>query len=157
MKIKQFNRDNLPELRKEFKEAVKELEQRRGILFELGRITFGDSEARGKLSMLVQTPASQAQYFANGGNLIADPPEVIRFKNHCGIYGLTVSDLYRTFLMNGTRYKLAGMRVGHTKHYPFVGVGPGGGRYRFRAQSVIDGLAKFAAIDGTGFKGPKAY
>ena len=76
MKIKTFNPANLEAIRKDFAKAVKSLEKEYGIVFNMKRITYENTEFSVKLQVMVKDPSA--------GNI--DPRE-LEYRNNVAKHG----------------------------------------------------------------------
>ena len=91
--------------RNDFKEAVKQLEEKYHIVIDLGRITYDESSFRGQLT--AKDGGSKDEVLAND------------FNKHCRMFGLGPEDLNRRFNYKGEMYEIIGIKPSKRK-YPIL-------------------------------------
>ena len=95
----------LQQLRVDFKEAIKSVEEKYGMELKLGKISYSYNQFTGKLEgTLIQEGSSAEQ---------------TKFNELCRQYGFTEEDYGRTFVMQDITYELCGFAPNRRK-YPIV-------------------------------------
>lgn len=129
MKIATFNKPVLRQLRKDLDTALATVANEYGIQFNIGEMRFSSQSFRASLS---------ADIVSSGSIPTTEDGEVdlaaVAFGNT-----LPVNLQNRQFRIRGTTYSLVGVSSRRHK-YPFTGVGPRGGRYKFTVEQVRNGL-----------------
>ena len=115
----QINREMLQQFRVDFKEAVKDLEKKYGLVLELGRISFGNDNFSGKLE-------------ARAGTDIIDA-NATEFNRYCSWYNLKPKDFMST------------VRGGDGRMYQITGLARNSRKYPIRVKDVITGKTYKAA------------
>lgn len=127
-----ITKTSLKEFRVDFKDAVKELEQKFGVVVDLGSINFTLDGFRGKITVVNNTTGSTEK----------SSREVIQemdFKTNASQMGFEASDLGRKFLCQGKTYTIVGSKMRSYK-YPILGKGNDGKVFKFRSQLVKNNL-----------------
>lgn len=130
MKITEFNRQNLKEMRAEINKALAPLSDKYGVVFGTGNIRFTRDEFTVKLTVGTVNEGAPAQ-----------GKEVKDFLALCHGYGLEPTDLGKTFVSNGTAWVLVGLKPKSYK-FPFLGERYDGKRFKFTEHTVRRGLGK---------------
>lgn len=130
--MENFNRKNLPALRDEIAKALKNVEEKHGITFKLGGISFTDDHFRSKIEA----------YLTQKGGEVVDPGK-INFDRYARSFGLNKEDFGKKFsTCNGT-YQICGIKLRSYK-YPILAKNSKDGRtYKFRANDVISNLKTY--------------
>jgi len=130
--MENFNRKNLPVLRDEIAKALKSVEEKHGITFKLGGISFTDDHFRSKIEA----------YLTKKGGETVDPGK-INFDRHARSFGLSKEDFGKKFSnLNGT-YQICGI-ASRSHKYPILAKNSKDGRiYKFRADDVISNLKTY--------------
>jgi len=76
---------------------------------------------------------------ATEGGLSQGEIEEMEFARHAAKFGLQATDYNRSFLVNGSSYKLCGIKPKSYK-YPFIGKSQRGARYKFTVVQVKSGM-----------------
>jgi len=100
-----IDRTMLQNFRQDFADAVKGLEQKYGVIIELGSITYSSISFKGKLE--VHEGASK------------DDVNAQEFKKYCRRYGLSEDDYDRRFTYKGEDYIIIGIKPSK-RTYPIV-------------------------------------
>ena len=123
-----IDKQTLTNFRKDFAEAVKDLEQKYGFVIELGRISYTATSFNGKL----EVREGESKDDANEQD----------FKRYCRMYGLEASDYDRRFTYGNDEYIVTGIRPSKRK-YPICCLCVGNGTtYGFTAECVKRALGK---------------
>lgn len=129
-----FNKPAIRLLRSELETALSTVARHHNISLDLNTIRF--SELLGTFrctlngAILKNAPAAtgHVRTVALGNSAVIE--------NALSIFGIPTT--VRAFRVGGTRYTLTGAKLTRPK-YPFIGVGPQGGRYRFTVGQVKSG------------------
>lgn len=100
-----IDKQMLHDFRKDFQDAIKTLEQKYGLVIELGRINF-------------TATSFEAKFDAKEGDSKEDINEK-EFKQYCKMYGLSPEDYDRRFTYKGEDYIIVGIRPSKRK-YPIA-------------------------------------
>jgi len=119
---------NLRHFRVEFVEAMVALEEKYGLKIELGNITYDNNEFRGRLTCSDTSNLEKGQS-PRDKKLEED------YKNHCQVFGLKPEWLGQTFISNGEKMTIVGLKTRASKR-PVVVNNENGGGYVFPADSV---------------------
>ena len=95
-------------------------------------------KAGGNISPTVFLAKFEVCEVSNDG--VAQTRERTDFAEHANSFGLKPGDLGRTFISNGIRYTIVGLKPGRSK-YPIIGETATGKRYKFSADKVAAALA----------------
>ena len=118
----------LQEFRNDFADAVKTLEQKYGIVIELGQISYTATSFDGKIKC--REGASK------------DDANAADFRHYCKMYGLDEDDYDRRFTYGGDEYVIVGIRPSKRK-YPIACTQLKSGQtYGFTAATVRQQLGK---------------
>ena len=109
--VEQFDIQFLKNFRTEFKDAVKELEEKHGIVINLGNISYSSSDFTGKLEVRLDSVNPNQKY-------------INTFKIWHKLYGLEEDMLNKSFRTNGKTLKFVGLDSKRTK-YPCICEGNG--------------------------------
>ena len=109
--------DELKAFRHDFKEAVKDLEEKYGYKFNLGNIKYLDYSFTAKLEVNK----------SDGVKSI----EELKFEQYCGLFNLKPSHFGVPFKCNGKEYKLIGLNLKAPK-YSVIGIDSEGKIYKFQ-------------------------
>ena len=96
----------LKDFRADFAEAMKDLEQKYGLVISLGSIKYSPTEFEGKITC----KEGESQDEVNAGE----------FRKYCKTYGLDPEDYDRIFEYKGKKYVIAGILPSKRK-YPVLG------------------------------------
>lgn len=118
-KIKNFSKPTLTKFRKEFSDAVKDLEKEYGVKIDLGNIRFTNEQFTTKLTTTIVGDGDAEEIKAK--KVI----ETYGFR-----YNLTVEDYGKTFSVNGNIYTFVGLKPRSPK-YPVIGKNASGKLYKF--------------------------
>lgn len=127
--MKNFDRTALKTLRLELDAALAVVAKKNGIVLSLGNISFSSGEFRTKLTGNVKS--------APVLNLGGDDADLVRLSARATV--LPAQLLGRAFVSNGRRFTLTAVKKSRPK-YPYSGIGPSGGRYKFTVDQVANGL-----------------
>ena len=111
----EFNRSNLREIRADLETALKFVGEKHGISFDIGNISFMPENFRCKIEARTLTAKKSAP---SGSGVVANGTK---------------------FRVGGTTYTVTGFHANRPK-WPYVGVGPQGGRYKFTRDQVHRGM-----------------
>ena len=109
--VKQFDIQFLKNFRTEFKDAVKELEEKHGIVINLGNISYSGSDFTGKLEVRLDSVDPNQKY-------------IDTFKRCYKLYGLEEDMLNKSFRTNGKTLKFVGLDR-KKRNYPCICEGNG--------------------------------
>lgn len=123
-KIKQFDKQNLREIRQYMEAAFKAISDKFDIDLEMGGVRFTGSSFSARI-----TASTRGQ--ASGVMQIGD----IKIPYTTGRKYVNGTK----FVVNGTEYVVVSYAPNRRK-YPYVGVGPQGGRWKFTEQNITNGL-----------------
>lgn len=112
MKLTVFDRESLNAVRNDVTTALKVVEERYGITFDLGRITYGSDNLRAKLVGTLTSAVSGAE---NGFEVQL----LMGLKSHGFRFGLTEKDYKKIFSSTGQPYIFMGIKPS-SKKYPLV-------------------------------------
>lgn len=118
MTIKSFDKTNARALGMEIEAALGEIAKKHGVTIEYGGGRLEDIEFTLKLRIKVADPK------------IAEAAERREFESLAPLYHMPRDAYGKTFMANGTQYKLVSIEPGRSK-YPFVGVRADGKRFKF--------------------------
>jgi hypothetical protein len=144
-KMNSFNRTNLTVLRSELNAAIATVAAKHGLIISLGNCRFTNNEAHfTKLSMIPKTLPSSASIVAvpNCGTNNGDPYNTVESREYLNLaylFNLPKNGLGRQFRMGTTQYTIIGLKSSRRK-YPVIAIGPFGGRYKFSADTVRNGM-----------------
>lgn len=125
----QFNKRNLPGFRSEIATALASIEAKHGVKFDLGRITFTDTNFRVKLEC---TSASD-----NSGNSV-DPRET-KFLANTWRYNISNAAFGKSFTSRGRKFKIVGLNP-RAKKYPLSVEDAKGGRFKMPMSELPNNL-----------------
>ena len=94
--VKEFDIEFLKNFRTEFKDTVKELEEKHGIVINLGNISYSGSNFTGKLEVRLDSVNPNQKY-------------IDTFKALYKLYGLEEDMLNKSFRTNGKTLKFVGL------------------------------------------------
>ena len=109
--VKQFDIEFLKNFRTEFKDTVKELEEKHGIVINLGNISYSGSNFTGKLEVRLDSVSPNQKY-------------IDTFKALYKLYGLEEDMLNKSFRTNGKTLKFVGLDS-KKRNYPCICEGNG--------------------------------
>jgi hypothetical protein len=112
MKLKEFDKENLQAIRNDVNSALKAVEERYGVAFDIGRITYTSATIRTKLSGTIVGAVS-------GASNSVEAQLIIGLKSYGYIYGVSEKDAKKVFSANGNQYVFMGIKAS-SKKYPFV-------------------------------------
>ena len=115
-----INKQMIQDFRKDFTEAVKDLEKKYGVVIELGNIQYAADNFEAKL----QVTEGEDQYDVNRKAFI----------RNCGAYGLNQEDFDRRFT-----YK--------NKEYVIIGINPNKRKYPIACKCLTDNITYNFPID----------
>ena len=119
--VKQFDIQFLKNFRTEFKDAVKELEEKHGIVINLGNISYSGSNFTGKLEVRLDSVDPNQKY-------------IDTFKRCYKLYGLEEDMLNKSFRANGETLKFVGLDR-KKRNYPCICEG-NGKSYKFSVEQI---------------------
>lgn len=125
----QFNRKNLPAFRADIDAALAALETKHGVKFELGRITFTESNFRVKLECTSAADKS--------GNSV--DPRKVKFDANTWRYNISTAAFGQTFTKGGRKYKIVGLNP-RAKKYPLQCEAPNGQQWKMPIDSLPTNL-----------------
>ena len=109
--VKEFDTQFLKNFRTEFKDTVKELEEKHGIVINLGNISYSGSDFTGKLEVRLDSVDPNQKY-------------IDTFKICYKLYGLEENMLNKSFRINGKTLKFVGLDR-KKRNYPCICEGNG--------------------------------
>lgn len=115
----EFNRTNLRQIRQDLEEALKSVALAHGITIDTGNIRFSSD----RFTVKIEARTANRPIESITSNPVLSGGVVIGAK----------------FRVQGTTYTLDGFKPNRPK-YPYTGVGPQGGRYKFTREQVEKGL-----------------
>lgn len=118
----------LKEFRKDFKEAVKDLEEKYNIEIEIGNITYSDHDFRGKLTCVEK----------GEDGLSGNDAQLIR--NHdrlCGLYNIPKDAIGKTFKHGKDEFKYLGLNEKKRKNPVILEKVSDGKRYKTTVESFL--------------------
>lgn len=131
--IKKFNRANLTAIRNDIDNALEAVLAKHGLTADLGRITFFDTEFRGKLTVTVNSNEAPS---AVAGTSSA---EERKFKQYARKFGLTGSEFGKSFKVRGTIFTITEInpraKIGG---YPIIAENARGTTYKFPAEKALE-------------------
>jgi hypothetical protein len=131
-----LNRAKMKEIREQVDAALHEVGLNLGVSLSLGNGSFGDTEGHFKLKVV--------NVGAGGG--VVENPERKSWSVFCKQYGLRVDDLDKVFVVNGTNYKIEGVKPSRSK-FPISAKRVSDGRgFKFPAESVLIGLRRVLPV-----------
>lgn len=125
----QFNRKNLPSFRTEIEQALAAVEAKNGVKFDLGRITFTESNFRVKLECTSAADKS--------GNAV--DPRQVKFDANVWRYNIAKDAFGKTFTKGGRKYKIVGLNP-RAKKYPLNCEAPNGQQWKMPITSLPTNL-----------------
>lgn len=117
-----ISKDMLVSFRKDFKEAVKQLEQQYGVEIKLGNISYNTNNFHGKMEVFEISDGKNA--------------EQLQFEKLCSLYGYKPSDYGREFVSQGDRFKLVGFKP-QAQKFPYIGLRSDGKRFKFHDITLV--------------------
>jgi len=118
----QISIEFLKNFRAEFKDAVKELEEKHGIVINLGSISYDSSHFTSKLEVRLDS-ISPNQKYIDTFNLLHK------------MYGLDEDMLNKSFMANGTTLKFVGLDS-KKRNYPCICEGSNGKSYKMSTDQL---------------------
>ena len=116
-----INKETLKLFRKDFKEAVKELEKDYGIEIELNKISYSENSFTGNIEVVNKIAGKSA--------------DQVKFEECCYRYHLKPTDYGSKFTYNHKDFILVGINT-KAREYPIIGMGENGTRYKFPLRAV---------------------
>lgn len=117
--VNTFDRTNLRQIRKDLEEALKSVALAHDITIDLGNIRFSDDHFTSKLEARVKNASlSVTEQIVNA------------------VSGTVIGTKFR---VGGTTYEVIGYKPNRPK-FPYIGIGPQGGRYKFTRDQVVNGM-----------------
>ena len=116
----EINKQTLAEFRRDFAQAVKNLEDKYNMTIELKKITYEENSFRGTLEAR-KVGLTDAEWNA-----------------YCGNYGFKPEDLGRMFLYNRNWFKITGIKL--NVKFPILAEREDGKSYSFTAEAVKEVL-----------------
>ena len=123
-----IDKQTLDNFRKDFTDVVKILEQKYGLIIELGNIRYSPASFEGKITC--KEGASK------------DDINEQEFKKYCRMYGLDPDDYDRRFTFQGKDYIVVGIRPSKRKYPICCQEVNSGTTYGFTAEGVKKALGK---------------
>lgn len=124
-----FNRTNLKAIRADINTALKAVEKKHGVSFNLGNIRFSDSDFRGKLECFSATD--------NSGNAVDIDKQ--NFESKAWLVGVKKTAFGKTFTSQGTKFTITGINT-RAKKYPIQATNAKGKRYKFCVSQLPSNL-----------------
>ena len=121
----QFNRKNLPGFRREIEQALAAVEAKHNVKFDLGRITFTDSNFRVKLECTTTADRS--------GNAV--DPRKVKFDQNSWRYRISKDAFGKTFTKGGRKYTIVGLNP-RAKKYPLQCESPNGQQWKMPIEAL---------------------
>lgn len=109
--MKGFDRDNVRAFRKEIADALAPLQEKYGVTFELGNISFSFSEWHGKLTCKMGT----VEEIQKEKDL--EPKQ--NLERYGQVYGITPEIYGKAFDINGRQFRVTGLKL-HARKAPSV-------------------------------------
>ena len=104
--MENFTKSNLATVRRDINAALEEVQKKHGINIDLGNIRYEAKMFTSKVTVSIVNENIATAYHA-------------AFHRRCTILGLEPSDLNRTFMHDGHRFKIVGAATGRSK-YPVM-------------------------------------
>jgi len=111
MKLTSFDRESLNAIRNDVTSALKTVEERYGVTFNLGRITYGSDNLRAKLTGALTS--------AVGTDNSMEAQLIIGLKEYGHRYGLSIKDAKKVFSASGKQFVFMGIKPS-SKKYPLI-------------------------------------
>jgi len=124
-----FNRKNLPGFRLEIEQALAAVEAKHNVKFDLGRITFTESNFRTKLECTSTADRS--------GNTV--DPRQVKFDQNSWRFNIAKDAFGKTFTKGGRKYKIVGLNP-RAKKYPLNCEAPNGQQWKMPITSLPQNL-----------------
>ena len=121
MKLVEFNRQNLREIRESLQAKLNELSEEYGAEFKAGNISYTSESFTCKLEAII-VPDGMSK-------------DQMEFNKYCSLFELTESDYGKTFTSNGETFTLIGLKPNRPK-FPIIGMSRDGRRYKFTASAL---------------------
>ena len=146
-----FTRANLTQLRADITAALAPVAAKHGIMLDLGNCKFTDTQARfvkltayasASHNAIVPAPSFGQPSTPTVVDGVTDPyntPMSREYISRALMYALPKDGLGKKFRAGGTVYTIIGLKQSRFK-YPVTAEGPQGGKYKFAAQTVKNGL-----------------
>jgi hypothetical protein len=128
-----FNKANLRTIRADLEKAIGDVLAKHGAVGSLGGIRFTDREFGTRLTVSIPTESAAS---AAGTESFYDLPALQKVAR---LNALPQDLVNKKFTVNGTVFTLTDVKGSRPK-YPFIGMGPRGGRYKFTVKQVATGL-----------------
>ena len=134
-KITTLDRNGCKALRKALDEHLADFEAKYGVKLTAGNMTFhhNGKQASVKLEAVVVDESGKAFDVARD-----------EFNRYCGLLGFKPEDWDKPFWINGTEYRLCGLKMSSRK-FPILGKTSSGKVYKFVAADVIRTMRAAAA------------
>lgn len=118
----QINIEFLKNFRQDFKDAVKELEEKHGIVIHLGNISYNTNSFTSKIEVRLDSVSPNQKY-------------IDTFKLLYKMYGLDEDMLNKSFMANGTSLKFVGLDS-KKRNYPCICEGNNGKSYKLSVEQL---------------------
>lgn len=132
-----FNKQNLANIRTDVEAALAGVAEKYGAKIELGTIRFSEDEFRAKITGTRVKSEKEAEKESFVDALSSDLPTLVRESARATLLPAILQD--RTFMIGRKKFVLTGVKKSRPK-YPFQGVGPQGGNYKFTVDQVANGI-----------------
>ncbi len=137
-----FTRPNVRALQSDLSAALAAVAQKHGINITMGNARFSESECRFS-KIICQAKGTLAQAAPNlPVNSARDPYNTLESREYINLahmHNLPTDGLGKTFVSMGRTFTIIGLKSSRRK-YPVTAVGSQGGRYKFSATSVRNGM-----------------
>jgi len=127
-----FTKENIQHIRNDMTSALKDIEKKHGVLFNLGRISYTDLDFR---------VAIKCHANSNGAN----SPLELEWMKYCQSYGFQTSDLMKKVKLSDEVHEILGLKVRNRK-YPVITKRLRDGRQykwtQYQVQRALEALSK---------------
>jgi len=124
-----FNKSNLKSIRADIDAALKAVEKKHGVSFNLGNIRYSDNDFRGKLECFSATD--------NSGNTVNIDKQ--NFESKAWLVGVKKTSFGKTFTVGRKTYTICGINT-RAKKYPIQATNAQGQRYKFCVSQLPSNL-----------------
>jgi hypothetical protein len=122
-----FSKENIKDIRNDIISALKKVEQKHGVLFNLGRITYYNTDFRASLQCHTNDDGAKS-------------PIELEWNKLCHSYGFKGTDLHEKVNLNGEVHQIIGLKSRNRK-YPIITKKMGNGKqYKWTSDSVLRAL-----------------
>jgi hypothetical protein len=118
-----FSPNGIDRIKEDMRVALKSVEEKYGVLFQLGNVSYSDNEFTTKVQCFVNT------------NGTANPAQ-LEFNKLAPFFGLLISDYGKPFIVEGIVYRITGLKKANRK-YPIIAETADGKSYKFSTELVL--------------------